>query len=520
MKLLTELKIRHCQIFAVAATVLLTACGGGGSDTSATTASPHVILTIPTKTTPIVTGYSINSSIKARFNQDMLASSITTSSFTLNCPAGTPITTTVTYDAPNKTAILQPLDVLPSNTTCEAKITTAVKNSAGVAKTEDYVWSFTTGAVVDVIAPTVTAHNPAASATGVCLTKDISATFSEPINSSTINSATFTVTGPSSTVIPGTVTYSTLSNTASFTTTLSGGFAASTTYTVGISTAVKDLAGNSLVTANSVGFTTGTLVCGSTGLPVVVENPVVNENPVVAVESAVNLGTIAAYGGFGGNAGITNQGINTVVTGDLGTTAACTLFTGFHDATNVYTETTLNIGLVTGDVYCGPPAPGTNATLAIVTQAAADALTAYNTMVGLTSASLPSSQLGGTTVTTGTYNSPAASFDITTGGNLILDGAGDPDATWIFKSTGGLTIGSPGVPRTVSLINGAQAKNVFWQVGSAARIEDRSTMVGTIIANSGVTISTAGQTNQTTLIGRAIGLNASVTMVNTTVTVP
>jgi hypothetical protein len=86
--------------------------------------------------------------------------------------------------------------------------------------------------------------------------------------------------------------------------------------------------------------------------------------------------------------------------------------------------------------------------------------------------------------------------------------------------TAALTIGSPGTPRSVLLINGAQAKNVFWQVGSAARIEDGSTMAGTIIANSGVTISTAGQTIQTTLNGRAIGLNASVTMVNTTVTVP
>jgi len=57
-------------------------------------------------------------------------------------------------------------------------------------------------------------------------------------------------------------------------------------------------------------------------------------------------------------------------------------------------------------------------------------------------------------------------------------------------------------------------------LGSAARIEDRSVMVGTIIAPAGVTISTAGQLMQTTLIGRAIGLTASVTMVNTTIVAP
>jgi hypothetical protein len=195
------------------------------------------------------------------------------------------------------------------------------------------------------------------------------------------------------------------------------------------------------------------------------------------------------------------------------------LFTGFHDATNTYTETTLNIGLFTGTVYCGPPAPGTAETLAIATQAATDALTAYNTMAGLTHNTLQAPELGTLTLLPGIYKSSSGEFLITSG-NLVLDGNGDPDATWIFQMTAALTIGQPAIPQSISLINGAQAKNVFWQVGSAARIEDGSTMVGTIIADSGVTISTAGQTIQTTLIGRAIGLNASVTMVNTTVTVP
>ena len=81
-------------------------------------------------------------------------------------------------------------------------------------------------------------------------------------------------------------------------------------------------------------------------------------------------------------------------------------------------------------------------------------------------------------------------------------------------------MGLTATPRTVLLENGAQAKNVFWQVGSAARIEDGSTMVGTIIAPAGVTISTAGQTIQTRLTGRAIGLTAVVTMVNTTIVAP
>ena len=91
---------------------------------------------------------------------------------------------------------------------------------------------------------------------------------------------------------------------------------------------------------------------------------------------------------------------------------------------------------------------------------------------------------------------------------------------WVFQSAAALTVGLSATPRSVMLVNGAQARNVFWQVGSAARIEDGSTMVGTIIAPAGVTISTAGQTVQTTLTGRAIGLTASVTMVNTTIVAP
>jgi hypothetical protein len=72
------------------------------------------------------------------------------------------------------------------------------------------------------------------------------------------------------------------------------------------------------------------------------------------------------------------------------------------------------------------------------------------------------------------------------------------------------------------LTNGAQAKNVFWQVGSAATINagGGGTMAGTIISQDGVTFSTAGNAAILTLNGRALSLGASVTMVNTVVNVP
>ena len=246
--------------------------------------------------------------------------------------------------------------------------------------------------------------------------------------------------------------------------------------------------------------------------------------PVVPVAptpvNTPNLGSADGFGVFGGSAGVTNQGVNTIVNGNLGTTAACTLNTGFHDATNVYTQTPLNVGGVNGSIYCAPPAPGTLATMAIATQALADIQSAYNTLAALPPGSDPGAgQLGGLVLAPAVYTAAGGSFNLTSG-NLTLDGQGNSNAVWVFQSASSLTVGLSAAPRSITLINGAQAKNVFWKVGSAARIEDGSTMVGTIIAPAGVTISTAGQTMQTTLVGRALSLNASVTMVNTTVVAP
>ena len=86
-----------------------------------------------------------------------------------------------------------------------------------------------------------------------------------------------------------------------------------------------------------------------------------------------------------------------------------------------------------------------------------------------------------------------------------------------------LTVGTPTSPRSVILVNGAKASNVYWQVGSSATINGilgGGTMVGTIIAQSGVSISTAGVAAITTLNGRALSLGASVTIVNTVINVP
>lgn len=352
----------------------------------------------------------------------------------------------------------------------------------------------------DTTAPAITTLNPPDLATAICLTRSVTVAFSEPMNATTVNATTLIVSDDG-TPLAGTVAYDEATRVATFTPTAPEGLSANRTFTVTVvsgANGVKDLAGNALAADRVSTFTTGTQPC----------------------VAPVNLGTAADFGAFGGGAGVTNQGINTVIGGNVGTTAACTLVTGLHDGANVYTETPLNIGGVSGSVQCGPPAPGTTASLAAATQALADAQTAYDALAALPAGSDPGAgQLGGLVLAPGVYTAAGGTFDVT-GGDLTLDAQGDADAVWVFQSAAALTVGLTATPRRVLLVNGAQARNVYWQVGSAARIEDGSTMVGTVIAPAGVTVSTAGQTVQTTLTGRAIGLTASVTLVNTTIVAP
>ena len=241
------------------------------------------------------------------------------------------------------------------------------------------------------------------------------------------------------------------------------------------------------------------------------------------------LGNAAKFGAFGGNAGVTNQGLNTVINnGSIGTTAASTLVTGFHDGTtgDIYTETPLNKGNVSGRIYTAPPAPGTATSFAVASQGLLDATIAYNS---ISPASKPggtdpgAGELGGLTLAPGVYKAASGTFKITNG-DLTLDAKGDPNAVWIFQTAAGLTVGTagPAGARNVVLKNGALAKNVYWYVGSSAVINGAGggIMTGTIISTAGITFSTAGNAVQTVLNGRAISLVASVTMVNTTVNVP
>ena len=245
------------------------------------------------------------------------------------------------------------------------------------------------------------------------------------------------------------------------------------------------------------------------------------------------LGSAASFGAFGGGAGITNEGIYTVIDGDIGTTAECSLVTGFYDSTgDVYTAAD---GYVTGRIYAAPPPPanpggpaqgGTAETKAIADAAFADALSAWIYLAGLpTTGPDPSAsgELSGLTLAPGVYKAAGDTFNIEPEGTLTLDALGDPNAVWVFQIGASLTVGDTSDPLTARVIfkdGVGDPKNVYWQVGAAATINTGAEMVGTIIASAGVTFSTPGEVRITTLEGRALGLYASVTMVNTVINVP
>lgn len=504
-----------------------------GTGAAPDTTRPRVSLTVPVTSSPGPTSaVATNTAISAVFTEAMAPASITGSSFTLTCaapcvsPAGT-----VTYVVGNRTALFTPAAALAANTTYSATITTGATDLAGNAlagnqaalpAASNYIWLFTTAAVP---APagnvSVQSTNPANGAAAVCTDATVNATFSVPsglqMNPNTVNSGAFTLTGAAPVVASSVVLDDSSGRIATFTP--AAPLTAGVTYTARIkggAAGVADLA----VPANTM---LADAVWSFTAVSCVV--------PVV--QPAVPLGSAALFGAFGGTAGVTNQGLNTVVNGNIGTTAVSTAVTGFHDPGPgcTYTETPLNVGTVNGLIYTAAPPPtvacpseGTATTFSIATLARAATLAAYNALVAMPGGPDPGAgNLANKTLAPGVYTAGSGSFMIQ-GGNLTLDAQGNANATWVFQMATSLTVGGPGAafPSSVILANGAQAKNVFWQVGSAATINAAGggTMVGTVIAQSGVAISTPGNVALVTINGRVLSLGASVTMVNTVINVP
>lgn len=194
-----------------------------------------------------------------------------------------------------------------------------------------------------------------------------------------------------------------------------------------------------------------------------------------------------------GSSTVTNTGATVVSGGDLG----------------LYSGTS-----VTGFTFSAAPGPGTvtapatnHITDSVAENAQSDLTLAYDYVAGLsaTPGSLPA-DMGGSTFLPGVYKNSAA---VGLSSNMTLNANGDPDAVFVFQIGAALTT-TAGV---ITLENGAQPGNVFWQVGTSATIG--TPFVGTIMALDSITLSTG-----VPLEGRALASTAAVSLADNAVTAP
>ena len=127
---------------------------------------------------------------------------------------------------------------------------------------------------------------------------------------------------------------------------------------------------------------------------------------------------------------------------------------------------------------------GTNHLNDAVTLAAqSDLLAAYSDGATRPTLATIATELGGTAPGPGVYHAASGTFTLT--GLVNLDGGGDSDAVFIFKTDTSFVTAANSI---IALSNGAQAKNVFWVVGGSATLGATSVFKGNLLANNAITL--------------------------------
>ena len=170
-----------------------------------------------------------------------------------------------------------------------------------------------------------------------------------------------------------------------------------------------------------------------------------------------------------------------------------------------------DLGLHPGTSVTGFP-PGTvngaeHITDAVALKAKSALVAAYNDAAGRPLSATSSPDIGGQSLRAGVYRTGSVpALGLT--GNLTLDAEGDPNAVFIFQIASTLVTATDS---SVSLINGAQACNVYWQVGSSATLGARTAFKGNILALTSISLDSA------TIQGRLLARNGAVTLINDTI---
>jgi hypothetical protein len=209
---------------------------------------------------------------------------------------------------------------------------------------------------------------------------------------------------------------------------------------------------------------------------------IVGSTANAAIVPTVPLATSANYSVLGGQT-VTNTGPS-VLNNSVGVSPG-TAITGFPP------------GIVT------PPAIVDANASATAAQAQSDLTAAYLDAAGRPLNATTTPDLSGLTLFGGVYAGPSKS-PLSLTGTLVLDGEGNPNSVFIFQTDSTLITGSAS---TVSLINGAQECNVFWQVGSSATLGTGSVFAGNILALTDITVTTG-----VTVHGRALARNGQTTL--------
>lgn len=242
----------------------LAACGGSSNnndnadnDDNDEDPEPVVALEV-TSTSPEhdATDVDTNRNITATFNRSINADTLDTFSFTVEGMDEAPINGAVTFDADNETATFTPESNLGAETVYEATITTDVEDAEGNTLENDFVWQFTTSSASDETAPTVTGTDPSDGATDVPFNRNVTATLSEDLDSTTLTGESFVVADADGNAVAGNVSIDG-KTTAVFNP--ESDFESETVYTATLKTDVTDLANpaNPLEADYVWSFTTG-----------------------------------------------------------------------------------------------------------------------------------------------------------------------------------------------------------------------------------------------------------------------
>jgi hypothetical protein len=200
--------------------------------------------------------------------------------------------------------------------------------------------------------------------------------------------------------------------------------------------------------------------------------------------------------------GISTTGI-TSVGGDIGVSpAAATAITGFGLIMNTNGQSS-HTPIVSGSVYASDYAAPTPANM---TTAVNDMQTAFTTANGLTTPApvvdLGAGNISGLTLPGGLYKWSTGVLITNSGVTL----SGGPNDTWVFQISQDLTVNNSA---NITLLGGAQAKNIFWVVSGQATLGTNVNFNGNILSQTLISLNTGATVVGRLLAQTAVTLNAS-----------